>query len=358
MRIKNTAVIAIILLIAGAAAFGYLKLSKALYHNSADNAASILGITTENPRGQSPQAAAGTDEVSKNTKELLEIVDQQDPLAALHELAARMQSNPVIFANCHGIAHEIGHEAYKKYKDFITALKYQDSVCSDGYLHGIIEQRFFYAPDVSNILSDMKTICNGSGVSAGRCFHGIGHGIMYYTANDLKKSLTICDSLAGMPRGRCDEGVFMENFLSDQIIHPSTVDKNNPFYPCTIEASGFKPYCYFYAPIFFLSLNNNDYVAALKWCDTAEPAGIVSCIRGVGSLAMKYNINDPKYVESICDQVAKTAQAPSCIDGLVSYYLTFYDHLSKASQMCLQLETKNQPACNAAVRRRAQIFVD
>src|SRR2546427_134117 len=81
-----------------------------------------------NPR----QVAQETDESKKNLDELIDIVQKQDPRAALGELSNRMKTNETVFKNCHLMAHKIGRIAYDKYKDLDTALKYQDTTCSDG----------------------------------------------------------------------------------------------------------------------------------------------------------------------------------------------------------------------------------
>ncbi|MGH7249810.1 MAG: hypothetical protein ACREGC_02450, partial [Minisyncoccia bacterium] len=208
-------------------------------------------------------------------------------------------------------------------------------------------------------------VCDGTGALAGRCYHGVGHGLMFYFNNDLPTALTTCDTYKendpSSPRNHCYEGVFMQNFLSDPdapLVLPSKyLDPKNPFYPCGTESAKFKPYCYFYAPILFLNLHNDDYSAALSWCNSAERDGILACVRGVGSLTMKYNIKDPVYVESICMQ-ATPAEIPSCIDGMVSYYLTFSFSSESTKNMCLQLQTQDQPDCMKAIKRRVNDFVD
>ncbi len=302
---------------------------------------------------------AGADELKKNREEILAIVHKENPKVALAELAHRMDTTPIVFRYCHSIAHDIGHKGYDKYKNFTEALKYEDSVCSDGYLHGVIEEHFGELSDTTKILAEMKNICIGIREIA-RCYHGVGHAVMYYTKNDLPKAIEICSSYSAKTRsrGNCYEGMFMENFLSDEVDHPSKyVDKNNPFFPCPTEPSGLKSFCYFYAPIYYLGQNNDDYAKALAWCGTAEKAGVFACVRGVGSLMMKYHINDPKFSEKICDG-APAGQISACIDGMVSYYLTFYDHVSIAKKMCSEMEKGNQGACNRGVARKAFLFID
>ncbi len=316
-------------------------------------------VTQPIPPPATPAAApANRSQLQHNINELLALVDTHNPRLALQELAKRMQVNSEVFKNCHGIAHTIGHEAYKKYRDFVIALQYQDSVCSDGYLHGIIEERFSYATSVTALAKEMSTICHSAVVAAGRCYHGVGHGLMYFTGNDLPQAIHLCGRYKGAPQSRCFEGVFMENFISDDIIHPSSYrSKEALFYPCPTEPSGLKSYCYFYVPYFYRSLHGNDYSQALAWCTTAERAGVLPCIRGVGSLVMKNHLDQPSYAEHVCSQLP-TKQAPYCIDGMVSYYLTFYDHLDLAENMCDHLAVSNQPACRSAIVHRDKLFAD
>lgn len=287
------------------------------------------------------------DSYTKNINELLKIVDDKDPRAALVELQHRMDTDPYVFQNCHAMAHEIGHESYKKYNDFLTALSYEEVTCSDGYLHGIIEGRFAH---ITDIFGEMKTVCAGYTKGLDRCYHGVGHGVMYYTANDLPKALTICKAYTGMARKRCNEGVFMENFISGSKEHPSKyLDPTNISYPCPEQSVGYKDYCYFYVPYYFLHLHAYDFKAAVAWCSTVESHYVNTCVRGVGSIAMKYTIKDPKYVEGICDTSVPNARS-SCISGMVSYYLTFTNQLKDVAQMCTTLEPPNKLSCNRAVK--------
>ena len=69
----------------------------------------------------------------------------------------------------------------------------------------------------------MKTMCDqyrsGSYMSW-QCYHGIGHGLMFYTANDLPRSLKMCEGFdTDFSRSNCANGVFMENFNADQKLH-------------------------------------------------------------------------------------------------------------------------------------------
>ncbi len=325
---------------------------------------SVFFILTKNksePQKPLPETKEITsiDPYTKNINELLKIVDEQDPRVALAELQHRMDTDPYVFQNCHAMAHEIGHEAYKKYKDFVVALSHEEVTCSDGYLHGIIEERF---TNITDIYGEMKKVCAGYTKGLNRCYHGVGHGVMYYTGNNLPKALAICKTYRGIAQKRCNEGVFMENFISGSKEHPSKyLDPKNIVYPCPSQTAGYKNYCYFYVPYYFLHLHNYDFKAAIAWCSDPssgiESSYVATCIRGAGSIAMKYNIKDPKYVESICNTSIPAARG-SCISGMVSYYLTFTNKLSEVAKMCTLLDKQNKIYCNKAVKQKGGFIIN
>lgn len=302
------------------------------------------------------QPLTESQEIEQYRTYFLDIVDRKDPYKALQELARRMKTDRVVFKECHALAHEIGHRAYKKYQDFNKALEYQDSVCSDGYLHGVIEYRFARATD---LLKEMGTVCGKYADDTARCYHGVGHGLMFATSNDLPRALKMCDTYdSASPRTRCYEGVFMENFLSNDALHPSRYrDEKDPFSPCPVLASDYKTVCYFYAPIYFLELHEDDYAAALDWCDTAETGFKSACAKGVGSLAMKYHADDPNFVQQVCSN-AKKGQSEFCIDGMVSYFLTFHDRIKDANDLCGSMEKQYVPMCEKAVKNGPNPFRD
>src|SRR5438034_80271 len=196
-----------------------------------------------------PIVSNASDELSENEYNKLRdnlslLVNQQDPKAALAQLQTLMNIDPKVLRSCHALVHEIGHASLKKYNNFGKAISYQDDVCGSGYLHGVIEQDFSTA---TNFFAAMQTICEGDGLSAsmGKCYHGIGHGFMYYTGNDIPKSLYYCDTYGSIEkRSYCSEGVFMENFNSQERFHPSKyLNPNDPFYPCAQQTAFYKDAC-------------------------------------------------------------------------------------------------------------------
>src|SRR6185369_1242027 len=289
--------------------------------------------------------------------ELVGIELNQNPKIALNKLAEMIRTNNSVARSCHALTHEIGQNAYEKYKDFGRAMKYQDEICNSGYLHGIIESRFAEATD---IFSTMQTVCNTYAPQSyigWECFHGVGHGLMYFTENDLPKSLSYCETYKNYDeRSACTNGVFMENFNTDEKLHHSIYLKpSDPFYPCQKQTPENKPNCYIYAPTYYLSLHKNDYTDGFAWCQTAEVDFREVCISGMGSQIMKEHINDPKFAEATCLHAEKGDQN-SCVAGMIGLYINHFGRLDEARKLCGTLEQRNKRICEDVVVSREDFF--
>jgi hypothetical protein len=270
-----------------------------------------------------------------------------------------IEKDDALSRSCHSLVHEIGREAYREYGDVGEAMKYRDEVCNSGYLHGIIETKFSESKDV---FSEMQTMCDDyrdGGFLSWQCNHGLGHGAMFYTANDLPRSLDMCDRLGNsFASSNCANGVFMENFNADQKLHLSEfLKEEDPFYPCMNQSERHKTDCYMYAPTYFLSLHENDYAGALEWCRGAEAGFEDTCAYGVGTQTMKENLNDPEFVESTCMGGAPEQTEP-CVEGMAALYVSHSGALEPARELCARLETANRPACYNAVEAHSSLFAD
>ena len=180
---------------------------------------------------------------------------------------------------------------------------------------------------------------------------------MYYTANDLPRSLEMCDTFgSSFAQANCSNGVFMENFAADQKLHLSEfLKESDPFYPCAEQADRHKTGCYLYAPTYFLSLHKGDYAGALEWCGGAEDSFKEACARGVGSQTMKENIKDPKFVESIY-MGGRSDQIEPCVEGMVGLYINHHGSLEPAKELCGLLKDSNQQACYNSIESNSRLF--
>ncbi len=285
------------------------------------------------------------------------IAADQNPKIALSQLREDVNIDAELLRLCHPLIHAIGHAAYAKYGDFGSAMQYQDEICNSGYLHGIIETHFSESDD---IFSALKTVCSPypkETYLSWQCFHGVGHGVMFYTKNDLPQSLELCDSYRKrFERNSCVNGVFIENFNTNQKMHPSAyLDDTDYFYPCYEQKLRHRIDCYIYAPTFYLSVNENDYTSALKWCEQASKSYRSICAQGVGGQAIKENVSEPKKIERVCESNRRSQVTP-CIVGMSLLYLYHHGDTPPARAMCEELTRPNRRTCKDAVRNSAHLF--
>lgn len=284
------------------------------------------------------------------------LAKEHDPRLALETLRKEIISDEALARSCHILTHEIGQAAYEKFQDFTVSIKYHGEICNSGYLHGVIESHFSHNED---IFSAVQTVCADypSGkFLAWECYHGVGHGLMYYTANDLPRSLSECRAfMEKFASTACINGVFMENFNTDQKLHPSGfLRSDDPFFPCNDQRPEDKAECYLYAPSYYLNLNSS-YQGALEWCGSAEEGYETACAQGVGMQMVKENINNPKFAEIIC-MSAHGAQTADCIKGMSGLYIYHHGSLAAGKKLCASLERTNRRACEQAVREQSSLF--
>lgn len=282
---------------------------------------------------------------------LVEMVTTQDPRKALDELTRLTQSDEAVLRSCHGLVHEIGDAAFERYHDVGQALTYRDEICGSGYLHGVIET---YLASSTDIQAALRVVCSGYAdrLERASCYHGVGHGLMFYSNNFVPGSLMQCDAYPeSESRVRCAEGVFMENFNTDQKYHPSDyLDTTDPLSLCRSQSQKYqRAVCTFYAPLFYLSIHVGKYDQAFSWCKDSAGDFVDSCIKGTASRITKENINRIPYVEGLCAKLEIRYQT-QCASGIGSYHLTHYADSTKTESMCLTLRKDFQYPCLQATR--------
>lgn len=193
----------------------------------------------------------------------------------------------------------------------------------------------------------------------GKCFHGLGHGPMFFSENDLESSLRYCKTLSeGFQRIQCAEGVFMENFETGESVHPSaSLHADNPFFPCRAQQDPYKGVCAFYAPRSYIAKHPGDYAGALQWCERVPTVSRSACIKGVGSVAMKEHIDEPLLSERVCDG-ADASERRYCIEGFVSYRTVRFASVSKGRELCAMLQPGNRASCENIAQESMPFFQD
>ncbi|MEV4560208.1 hypothetical protein AB0K51_24880 [Kitasatospora sp. NPDC049285] len=287
---------------------------------------------------------------------LMAEMDASDPGVALADLDKTTKEKPYTVRFCHPIAHELGHAAVQRYhQDFQKVISFPHETCAAGYLHGAVEEMLANSKDPQH---DILSLC--APANTGPCIHGVGHGIMFVTKQDIPAARDLCNKFPSESRRiTCSEGVFMQLFAPDEEDEkakanlPADKLAAEPLYPCPEQPSLFQSACYFYAPTFYLS--SHDYAnhpevfaQALQWCLQAGGGGN-DCSRGVGSRTMKYNLDREDWAAQQCATAKDAWQRKACTQGLVSYYTVNYTESGAAARLCGKITNKEiQGYCRAA----------
>jgi mono/diheme cytochrome c family protein len=214
----------------------------------------------------------------------------EGPKVALARFDALIRSNPAVGGGCHQIAHEIGHAALAHYHgNAAKALGDGSMSCWSGYYHGVIERAFGGVPR-KKVAETARRLCSGSDIRktlfvAYQCVHGLGHGLMIYSGNDLPFSLRTCNKLeTRWDQSSCTGGVFMQNFLPSPMMGMKTkwLKANDLIYPCNVVAERDKTYCYLMVTSRILPQVNYDWRKAVQWCHRSEPTWLATCFQSLG----------------------------------------------------------------------------
>ena len=230
------------------------------------------------------------------------------PATALARLATYMQTNPEVNSGCHQIAHEIGHAGYVRYHgNAAQALANGSMTCWSGYYHGVVERAFAGVPR-AKVASLARSMCTGSEINKTyfllyQCVHGLGHGLMIYSLNDLPYSLHVCDQLAtAWDQTSCTGGVFMQNFLPGpmQLAPTKWLSKKDLLYPCDTVERRDKLYCYLMVTSRILPVVHYDFRKAAAWCHRAERGWVATCFQSFGRDASGFSVQNPRKIVELC----------------------------------------------------------
>jgi mono/diheme cytochrome c family protein len=265
------------------------------------------------------------------------LVFEDGPTKALATLATDSTTLPAVRADCHQIVHSIGHAALAYYHDNAgEALAHGQMTCNSGYYHGVIELSISGKPR-SQIVPIVRKLCTNPSVTKNtfllyQCVHGLGHGLMIYSGDDLPYSLHVCDQLTtSFAREACPGGVFMQN-LDTGMISSRYIRAKDPIYPCTIVAKRHKYYCYLQATERILQVVGYKWPKVAAWCRKSEPGWADICFQSMGRDASGFSQYHPEKALAICAQAGD--KAGECIFGAARDYANNFAGGREAAQLC------------------------
>jgi hypothetical protein len=280
------------------------------------------------------------------------LVKTKGVAAAFVDLKQRYDQNGYIKSQCHPITHVIGSTAGVLYGDVGKAYAQGDSVCWSGYYHGVMEGIIGQITS-SELAKKMDGICAKIPGKASysfdyyNCVHGLGHGVMAISQNELFDSLKLCDNISGgWEQSSCWGGAFMENIIVDNKNHFTKYLKpEDPLYPCDAVDDKYKSTCYLMQTSYMLKVTNSDFKKVFELCSTVGNYA-ATCYQSLGRDASGRSISNVEATKASCNLGKDYDQKSNCIVGAVKDFISYHHSDVQAKQLCAALETEIQSICN------------
>jgi cytochrome c553 len=261
----------------------------------------------------------------------------EGPKRALDLLATDDRRISAVHADCHQISHWIGRAGLVYYKnDPGRALSHGEMTCNSGYYHGVLQVALAGLPrDV--VVKKAQRLCNAPAVNTEefllyQCVHGLGHGLMIYSGDDLPWSLRTCHQLlTEFDRVSCTGGVFMQN-LDTTMGTSRYLRAQDPLYPCTSVAERDKVYCYLMVTSRILTLDGYNWRKTAEWCRKSEPGWVKTCFESYGRDASGTSEYQPARTIQLCRQAGPNTG--DCIYGAARDYGNNYAGGPQAVRLC------------------------
>lgn len=324
--------------------------------------------SSSNPPSQAEEIKFCTGEKSQDfdclEKYYTKVVEIQGAKAAFAGLKEQYDQNSYVKSQCHPLVHVVGRVNSQKYSNVGEAYAEGDSFCWSGYYHGVMEGiigRIGY----SNLVSQMEGICKSLAATQKyqfdhyNCVHGLGHGVMAVTNDELFESLEICDALTdSWERASCWSGVFMENIIIDGLNHVTNyLRPAEPLYPCSAVGDQYKSTCYLMQTSYMLKVTSGSYGKVFGLCSQVEEAYRTVCYQSLGRDISGRSISNVDQTLAGCALGTDEEQREYCIIGAVKDFISYFYSDVQARELCGKLtETKIQETCFATVESYYQLF--
>jgi hypothetical protein len=278
------------------------------------------------------------------------------PKVAMADLKSRYTTDPFVYSQCHQLGHVIGNVVAEKSADIADAFVGGDSFCWSGYYHGVVERfaqmkgRDIFAEGADNFCAKIPDK-DRYGFDYYNCVHGLGHGVMAITRNQLFEALDLCQSLSGdWERRSCYGGVFMENVMVDNRGHGTPFLKpDDLLFPCNAVSEPFKEECYKMQTSYALSKNGMSFEKLFTMCEGAEPDYRRTCAQSIGRDASGQSVSNTALTIQSCSLAKTDEQATDCYIGAVKDFVSYHHSDIEARKLCTSIPSKFQMACESAL---------
>lgn len=361
----------------------------------------ILFFSRQTSNRTTLQNLCGTQvEISKRLQCWQNIVQEKlrnnDLDAAFAALDEFTKQNPSQLGSCHGLAHQIGEQAFRLFnRNMDFALSPKTSYCGYGFYHGFMETLVHTTGD----MAQARAFCDYADKklkffiadAGGACIHGIGHGSVDDVPDPaawgnmeaiVQPALGLCERVSTDESQlfRCASGAFNAlEILSDSGQYKLSVDHKDPFSICRGQPEKYKRACYtqFLVAAMLVARNDftrtakfidtieedtyaqetlaglsvervrlrkTDYGKTVQWCRTLSKRFHLPCITGFAEGFFKYGPPQTEYVKAIdfCgSKLLSDQERRPCFNRVLSILRNFAT-VAKSREICLSVERRYQ----------------
>jgi hypothetical protein len=206
----------------------------------------------------------------------------------------------------------------------------------------------------ANIVGKLNTLCSDVpgherySFDYYNCIHGLGHGLMAMTEDELFQSLEMCDGLnGGWEKTSCYGGVFMENIIVDNKNHFTKYLKTSePLYPCTAVKEQYKTSCYLMQTSYMLKVANQDFAKVFLQCEQADTYYKTTCWQSLGRDASGHSSSNIETTKNTCALGQSLEARSNCVIGAVKDFISYFHSDVQAKQFCAALPQDVQETCS------------
>lgn len=284
------------------------------------------------------------------------IVLNDSVAAAFKDIRTRYDTDPFFKSECHQLTHVIGRTAAQKFGRVEEAFVNGDAFCWSGYYHGVMEgiSQIKGLPNFKETINDIcKNIPGKESFSFDyyNCVHGLGHGVMTLSYNNLFSSLALCDGLTGgWEQSSCWSGAFMENVIADGRDHKTTYLKpEDPLYPCNAVENRYKNTCYLMQTSYMLRVSGGNFSKVFELCRTVGDTYINTCYQSLGRDASGQSISDKGRTRATCLLGQDFREQSNCVIGAVKDFISYFHSDKEAYALCDSLSNELKDVCHPTV---------
>ena len=310
---------------------------------SATSTIATTSVTTATKTTPLKALCTGKDETNFDCYEAYyhDLVVQQGTKRAFADIKKAYGENSYVRSQCHPLVHIIGQATAQKYDKPLEAYLEGDPFCWSGFYHGVMEA-LIAKIGRKNIVAKLDTICTDIPGRASysfdyyNCVHGLGHGLMEVTGDELFEALEMCNGLTGhWEQESCWGGVFMENIIIDGKNHVTKYLKpSDPVYPCNAVDERYKERCYVMQTSYMMKTTGSNFVKIFEICKGVDANYVNTCYESLGRDASGSTTSDNTRTNAICLLGQGSDQQLHCVIGAVKDFISYYHSDVKARELC------------------------